>query len=716
MNTFDLGTLDLDKRWRGKTVIIRQGDKSGTTISASLRDHGAAVTTSGLTARWQMRLPNGSEYYRKNATYSTGTISITIDETTAASVAGVTEGYFQVLSGSTVIASTEPVKVVILPDALSGATVPSSYDSAIQDAIDALDAAVDDMPEMVEDVLEDHPEWTTTVQNGSVTDAKLVQSGGVLDRVGRLQYRLANLLTNTLAESELASATDAAKTPAAGLSVYGRSTQDGTPTPSAPVSVLSVGALNVAQFANPSEVTKTGITFTPLDDALGASGTSTSNSFIATAWRTGVLPAGKHMASVRLVSGTCTSFKCRVGRGATSGSYVTEAFNVGDEAHVWFTTNGTDSFAVAPSIPSDAVATNAVFVAQIERGQIVSPYVPYGHAGLWARGLNLIPNDLKAIKGRNTQGTWSGDTYTLNGVSFAFKADGSVTVNGTASALTTPSLTTAGYSIAAGTYCLSGCPSGGGTNTFRLDVLQSSSTTIAADNGSGASFTISETTAIDSIRIRVPSGATVSNKTFWPMLSVGTEVRGYQPYSESISIVDLDGNELRSLPDGTRDELKVDAYGHATLTKRVGSATYDGTENWSLQSGTYPFIAVGSSTLGAVGGKPLMSNLLAYTGQITVDGSGDGLSLITSGATLRIRATGYSTADAWKSKLAETPMTVLYPLATPQTIDLGYVDAVPLQGPDLTARTIPSAQMRLTYERDMNVTLARLESAIATFA
>lgn len=321
--------------------------------------------------------------------------------------------------------------------------------------------------------------------------------------------------------------------------------------------------------------------------------------------------------------------------------------------------------------------------------------VSVANPSLWSCGRNLA-GDLAAIRARNTQGTWSGDTYTLNGVSFAFGSDGSVTVNGTATALTTPYLTRAGLTLAAGAYRLSGCPAGGGTSTYRLDVALVSGGTVAADSGSGAAFTVADVTAVDGVRIRVPSGATVTDKTFWPMLSVGAQVQEFAPYDGSVTAIGLQGNQLRSLPDGTRDELTIDAYGHAVLTKRVGVKTYDGTESWSLTSGTYPFIAVGSSALGAAGGRPLMSNLLAYTGQITASTDGDGLSLIASGATLRIRATDYATADAWKARLAEQNMTMLYPLATPQTIDLGTVELANLTSPELTAWVTGSPEIELT--------------------
>lgn len=314
---------------------------------------------------------------------------------------------------------------------------------------------------------------------------------------------------------------------------------------------------------------------------------------------------------------------------------------------------------------------------------------------LWSCGRNLA-GDLSAIRARNTQGTWSGDTYTLNGVSFAFGSDGSVTVNGTATALTTPNLTRTGLTLAAGAYRLSGCPAGGGTSTYRLDVLQAGGGTLAADSGSGTALTLADVTAIDGVRIRIPSGATVADKTFWPMLSVGAQAQEFAPYEGSVTVISIGTNQLRSLPDGTRDELTIDGYGHAVLTKRVGSVTYNGTESWTLTSGTYPFLARGSSALGAAGGRPLMSNLLAYTGQISASTDGDGLSLIADGTTLRVRATGYATADAWRAKLAETPMTVLYPLATPQAIDLGTVELANLTSPDLTAWVTGNPEMELT--------------------
>lgn len=147
MNTFDI-TLDLSKRGVIQTVQIRQGDTNGTTIVATITDHGVAASTSGLTARFQMKLPDGTHYYRKAATLSGNVATVTLDEAQAASAVGRTDvAYFQLLQGSTVVASTESFTVIVLPDALADATVPESYDSAIQEAIDNANEAAEEARE-----------------------------------------------------------------------------------------------------------------------------------------------------------------------------------------------------------------------------------------------------------------------------------------------------------------------------------------------------------------------------------------------------------------------------------------------------------------------------------------------------------------------------------------------------------------------------------------
>ena len=716
MNTFDL-TLDLSKRGVIQTVQIRQGDTNGTTIAATITDHGVAVSTSGMTARFQMRLPNGTEYYRKAATLSGNTATVTIDEAQAASAVGRTDvAYFQLLQGSTVVASTESFTFVVLPDALADATVPESYDSAIQDAIDALDDAVAEMPDMVEDVLTAHPEWTTTVQDGSITKAKLA-TDLARDRE-RLLYRLDNLLTAQLPEGETATAIDAAKTPVAGLALYGRSTQDGTPTPSAPVPIVSVTGNLYQQtvYAAGSTYTTAGITVAQnADGTCTVSGTATGNAWLwgggssAVAGYYVALPAGTYtvcgshsVAAQKMVGSTVSSLV-----GQTVGSAT-------------FTLTAETLVKAVPIIPSGTTVSGETAWVAVYAGSTAYPYVPYGHAGLWARGRNLV-GDLAAIKARGVHGTWSGNTYTDNGVSFAFNEDGSIVANGTSTGLSIIQLAQSGFLLPAGTYHLSGCPAGGGTTTYRLDVERVGASVFANDNGSGATFTLDTETNIN-VRLRVPSGAALANKVFRPMLRLASTGAEFVPYTSTVTPIDLDGHELRSLPDGTRDKVTVDARGHAVLVQRVGEftitqdlanaaysyanlGTYGRAVMW-VSSATMPQAAEarnggGWCTMAPWSASYTADSIHAYA---TISGGNSVVAVFGTGSTAVEVATKYVGAKLY------------YPLATPVTHDLGTIDPVPLCGPDLTAQAIPTAPFALTYERELNATLARLESAIAELA
>jgi hypothetical protein len=174
---------------------------------------------------------------------------------------------------------------------------------------------------------------------------------------------------------------------------------------------------------------------------------------------------------------------------------------------------------------------------------------------------------------------------------------------------------------------------------------------------------------------------------------------------------------LRSLPDGTRDEVTVDARGHAVLTQRVGEVTLDGSETWYFSSSqgrnfgytALPNVASNSPTLNLVCDRFMVTNTLDAG---TVYQSGTNALFWTGGA---YSPTSSAEAKAWA---ASNPITVLYKLATPVTHDLGYVDPVALTSPDATLQAVTgiATTFRADYERDLNTTLARLEAAIATLA
>lgn len=106
--------------------------------------------------------------------------------------------------------------------------------------------------------------------------------------------------------------------------------------------------------------------------------------------------------------------------------------------------------------------------------------------------------------------------------------------------------------------------------------------------------------------------------------------------------IDLQGYQLRGLPDGTRDELTVDARGNVTLTQRVGVTTTATTDGIVATVGT---------------------DAMSTTGDLS-DGA-----------------------------------TVIYKLGSPQTVSLGTVAMPTLPAPEFTAWAVDVTEIDLDYWR-----------------
>lgn len=168
--------------------------------------------------------------------------------------------------------------------------------------------------------------------------------------------------------------------------------------------------------------------------------------------------------------------------------------------------------------------------------------------------------DAVQVGGRNLlQREWRvDDNITRSGITYTCNADGSITLNGTSTAqhvfVLAQSLT-----LSAGTYTLSGCPAGGGTNSYQLDILtvpvSGGTTETRADNGNGVTFeTPGGTTG--QVRIRVVSEQTLSNLTFWPKLERGNRATDWSPAPEDMTAALAGTNE--SLTNAIADIGRID--------------------------------------------------------------------------------------------------------------------------------------------------------------
>ena len=187
----------------------------------------------------------------------------------------------------------------------------------------------------------------------------------------------------------------------------------------------------------------------------------------------------------------------------------------------------------ADGIPVKAF-TGSILPQQNLNGQSA----PYPAGG----GKNKLPLILSAIKTANTAGTWSGNAYTIVGVTFTVLTDsvGNVTgirANGTASATASVMIPASGITDG---MILTGCPSGGSASTYQI-VAGTSDARSATDNGTGA--TISGAT--DRVIMRVYSGTNVAGKTFYPMIRLSTEADAtFAPYSNICPISGWSGAKI----------------------------------------------------------------------------------------------------------------------------------------------------------------------------
>ncbi|MDE7098772.1 MAG: pyocin knob domain-containing protein [Ruminococcus sp.] len=124
-------------------------------------------------------------------------------------------------------------------------------------------------------------------------------------------------------------------------------------------------------------------------------------------------------------------------------------------------------------------------------------------------------------------------TQTKNGVTFTVNGDGSVVVNGTATANALFTLQNINLTVGR-KYTLSGCPSGGSSTTFKLYGLDTESWAgEGTDYGSGNTFT-NRRSAVQ-YRIAICEGYSANNLTFYPMLRYAEITDDtYEPYKPSV--------------------------------------------------------------------------------------------------------------------------------------------------------------------------------------
>lgn len=148
---------------------------------------------------------------------------------------------------------------------------------------------------------------------------------------------------------------------------------------------------------------------------------------------------------------------------------------------------------------------------------------------------NLLPMTLAYIKSSNTSGTWSGNDYTINGVTFTIQTDAvdnviGIKANGTASENTRVNV---GFLNVKAGQKIVGSPSNGSVSTYGITTNKS----IGNDYGNG--FIVSADASNCTVSVRVVSSYQASNIIFKPMLSNDTTVTydTFEPYQHDTASI-----------------------------------------------------------------------------------------------------------------------------------------------------------------------------------
>ena len=281
-------------------------------------------------------------------------------------------------------------------------------------------------------------------------------------------------------------------------------------------------------------------------------------------------------------------------------------------------------------------------------------------------GKNLLRNSLEILQTNNTSGTWNDNTYTHNGVSFTYNENGSITVNGEASANTFFYISrNSPYEITtleAGTYYLTSHETTGSNSTWKMQFNAGSAINVFGTGNNKEGILILTENKNIIATIIVYSGYNPNGATFYPMISK-TKGTNYAPYKTPIELCKI----------GDYQDKIYKENGTWYLEKNIGKVVLDGSENWQYVNNVL-FITNNDSIQS--NGILIKSNYLSgansqgNTSDVNTNPD-NSICLSNSGQNrIYIKASQFTSADNFKTWLSTHNTTVYYVLATPTTTEI----------------------------------------------
>ena len=351
---------------------------------------------------------------------------------------------------------------------------------------------------------------------------------------------------------------------------------------------------------------------------------------------------------------------------------------------------------------------------QIEKGNTPTAWAPY--------------ENIRPIKGRDSvtvercgenlvKFPYSTSSANKNGLVITLQQDGSITVDGTATADTW-------YPVENGIekrlpintpMALSGCPAGGSTKSYFLGLFLNKKWFPDSGNGNtDIKFTTRE--YVSRVQVTIAKGTVCNNLTFYPKIEVGTTITPYSKYQGSTNTL--------TLPE-TVYGGEVDAVtGEGMIAK--GCFNLDDATNWEATSyaenndeSGYGFMATYPKSPIAGDGKECRCSHLPFNWGLTSGYKSTGILVHENGQVyVRVKIDGVNSVETWiaylaAQKTAGTPVQVCYKLKEPVPFTATGAQPLPaLKGTNTVLTDADSATV--TGRADPIKRIEDLEDAVAS--
>lgn len=434
---------------------------------------------------------------------------------------------------------------------------------------------------------------------------------------------------------------------------------------------------NLCEVTATTTVLTNGVTLTVNDDgSCKINGTASSN---LTAYLNGALAlkAGSYIATDGGSGSSSTAFMYLIDSGETTIATVSSgsaSFTLAEDATI----------KVALRMLNGKTYTNMMFYPMIrlssETDATFAPYTnicpiyPHTQAEVQRTKKNLLPMTVNGIKAVNPSLAWSGNSTTVNGVTFTIQTDNAgnvigISANGTA--------TNAAYIGVSNGFV--------GDEELYSWIAQSGNyrLTSGVTGDSGTTYGVFYRTSDNVTQIVVRNGVTVDNLLFKPMVRLASvQDDTWEPYQGQTATVTLPQTVYGG---------DVDFSGKCLITH--ATQTFDGTESWNKHNPIY-YPYTNAFYLNYSGGQKQIDNYnvkfnMFNGGSTTISGNG-----FVGPNTVQVSNKNWETAEDLKAYFASNPLQVVYELETPIELDLTPAQLTLLEGTNILTA---DGTINLTY-------------------